>query len=1706
MADRWSCERRDEEEEEDEEDEFTESHYKAQKDALVFAIQVSESMLQAPPKSEDKKANQDSIALTALKCAYQVMQQRIISNPKDMIGIILFGTKKSKATDIKFQDPPNCYLLTDLEVPAADDVRALRDLVEEGEGADEILAPSKQPADMVMLLRLVLHLFQTKAPNFGSRRLFIITDNDDPCAGVKKNPSWDPAVGAKDIHDHGCTIELFPITHGDSKFDTSKFYDDIIYSDPLLDEGNPGKVAPAKSGDGLNLLQSLISNINSRQTPKRAYFSGMPFEIGPGLTISVKGYNIIQKQAPARSCYIWLEGETPQVAIGETARLAEDSARTVENFEVKKAYKFGSEYVYFTDEEQKSIKQFGGACIRIIGFKDRSLLRFWASIKKSTYIFPSEEGYVGSTRVFTALWQKLLKSKKVGVAWHIARKNGNPQLVAVIPSRAPSDEKSGTQYIPAGLWLYPFPFIDDVRDGPETREIIRTTNALTDRMNKVVQQLQLPGGTYNPSKYPNPALQWHYKILQALALEDVVPGQPEDATVPKYRAIHKRCGGYIQEWCRVAEDVLGQMQEQKKIKRELEQDNEEDEPRPAKKPRSTATKDKSAGEDGLSNRELRQRYDAGTLTKLTVVELQSVMSGRGLDTKGVKKDLVERLEQWVEDNVVRSHLIAGDAIAAVGKMDALGLSASRPNIACSSVEDLQGQLHQLLAAKTTDTRAERISPNFELLSNAIFRLAADVENGTDSDLVQSQQLPISRTVSASETVQNQPTDDPILQKSVAKHISNAIGVVDNSAWTVRQVTRGAQGWQFTYICKDSLQAWNRVNAKNPDRPIIASYSGNGGLDPINISRPAFDCRGTLTIAFSKSSRGIIVKYEHTLLHKTVGQLVERLVPTPIPVSSGNHSSQRTPRTKRPRPADGEEGSRKKKTPKARPPPTDGEEGSRKKRTPKTKRPPPAEGEDGGGSKKRRKTNKPSDTNVRVLEDGQNTPQTQVPPNSTGEKPGSTGFLNVPPAEAERRRQTAIELLSGKGIDPATLSAEQFNIFANQAPNLQSASLDMLAKYGAERLRIVHPDEKEQAGSSNPIPAIGQAATPTPETAAELPPGSTSTPTRKPRNRKTKSNGMPTEVSIGNGAVVPLEQDGELGTTESALKPRAARVRKTRGRCDTCKQRDVPCTKEHPSCSVCIDAGVDCVYLPPKPRRKSEKLAESVKQDVSVLPEDDDYAQHEAENTEQVSAPDPPVSQTITTLQPPPDIESEEFIPDPNILSGPVEHQTVSTQSVNTSDYYQHAQNGISFPQTSNVQAAVGRGTTSISSFTYPQSRTDEDTPQPAVAFPPTLTQPQQSHSLSGLQASSASAPHQHTQSASLSGRKSLPTSQSKQTPIPPPTIPVHASNWSSSPSIHHSTSASPKTGHQQPTKRSRSRKSKPESENQGYENSKQGASQPTQFQSPMTRSPYQSAAHINPRQGHKSQSSTPVATNSRPPPQAPSTTTHQTTTNTSYNTPTTSGSIPNYDPYPRYNNNGNEHYTDAGNDHGGTRITYESSSYQNSTTTTAPTSYSSVPSYNYGRASGALNPLSQALNNAPAYSGTTSSTTNQWPTSQTRGAQSSNSSSAYALPASNASTSHGYSTRASDSRTSNQNTPYSQSQPQNYSSYSSQQPSLNQQGQQNWYGFTAANSSSNQTSYSNNRQSAHSSQRSAAPAYSSQYGGNDEQAIYDLLRTSSSNH
>lgn len=182
--------------------------------------------------------------------------------------------------------------------------------------------------------------------------------------------------------------------------------------------------------------------------------------------------------------------------------MSDESARTVDKSEIKKAYKFGGEQIPFTPDEITSLRNFGDPVIRIIGFKPISMLPIWASLKQSTFIYPSEEDYVGSTRVFSALQQKLLRDDKMGVAWFIARKNAAPVIAAILPGMEKLGD-NGEQIMPPGLWIVPLPYVDDIRRNPETT-MVRSPDPLTDTMRTVMQQLQLPKAQYVPEKYPNP--------------------------------------------------------------------------------------------------------------------------------------------------------------------------------------------------------------------------------------------------------------------------------------------------------------------------------------------------------------------------------------------------------------------------------------------------------------------------------------------------------------------------------------------------------------------------------------------------------------------------------------------------------------------------------------------------------------------------------------------------------------------------------------------------------------------------------------------------------------------------------------------------------------------------------------------------------------------------------------------------------------------------------------------------------------------------------------------------------------------------------------------------------------------------------------------------------------------------------------------------
>ncbi|KAF4989459.1 hypothetical protein FDECE_14714 [Fusarium decemcellulare] len=1020
--------------------------------------------------------------------------------------------------------------------------------------------------------------------------------------------------------------------------------------------------------------------------------------------------------------------------------------------------------------------------------------------------------------------------------------------------------------------------------------------------------------------------------------------------------------------------------------------------------------------------------------------------------------------------------------------------AASNNPQCDSVQDLQLHLRGILDAKATPNRAEHVSTTLELRATVRFQLpVSESENGTLENLsnldpslggAQSTGMPgdqagaqLSRVVYANDTLMNQPHDDPALQRSVAKHIISIVSSTDGSTWTVREVSRGAQGWTFTYLCKDSYQQWSRQTAKNPTKAIVGEYSQREP-EPSLHSRPAFDCRGSVIIAFNRNSRAITVKYDHTPLHKTVAELAEYFQPPPRQLGPGAQKLQQQ--------------KAKEKTPKK----AKGEKRERKKRDSTTK----AQDENGNPRKRKRKNNSaaqatapadgpmiPPDYPGAPPIDGQ--PQagpsyatgeqlqgssqqgfsdypeglmggdgaatmngaTGQPPN--GEAPATVTYpVNVSAAEAARRREAALTMLSNAGVDPASLSAEQFSIFSNQAPDLQRESLNMLVKYGAERLRIIHPSNREGSAPTNASASAQSSQTTTPS-------GPMTTKELVPQSGAQSNTATDNEATAVN--------TGANGQDTSSPRKRK-KMAKSRTACFPCKARKTKCPRERPTCTECTSHGTACEYAPQKPRNRKKKVETIVIEDNEEEEDEEEDEQEEQQEDAEGETPD----EEDETQQ---DASQDYSYPQMNIGN-------VVTTSTDTTQQDLHA------PQNSYFQSGSG--------LVLPQPDPYSSTQQPMTADPGLVMPPRQTYN-TGLpevthprdhHAPPAPTPAPAGTVAPIETRRWTAIGPSSKTRRSLPSEPAHSggqgvpaanprpSDWAANSGANMPATTATSVSPQMAYTRSASQRSRQVNQNVTRDSGQHvdGIQQTTAashtgmqqaHQSPVAaaammaqarKSPYQQATvpRTTSRQSQRNQSRTPVTDQTRGYQPPPDLTQQHSTWSTAHHDTTHMTGASNYNSYGRYGG------TNTAASHQSSHRTYDQPAADRSSQTAAM----------------AMSMASATPSTMSTSYQTTSSTANQWSGSSGRNDRSySHNSSyhtqpAYSQPASSKSVSASRQnlnmrgSTQSHTRSGSSNS-YSQQQQQNYPSYSGP-TQQNPQGQTtnqppSWYFQNSHNSSLN---------------------------------------------
>ncbi|KAK2467237.1 hypothetical protein APHAL10511_000786 [Amanita phalloides] len=619
------------------------SALEGKRDVILFCIDASESMLQLreDPKYEDV---QTCHLFSALEAAVQIQKRKIITSPNDSVGILLFNavrkgsSRNSGGSELK----RNVFLyqpISQMSAPKIQEVIQLLDVARENPNELRNTFPPITERKMPMgdVFTSCNWIFRDGAPKTAVKRIFLITDEDNPHGATRSQQLLTSArTTLVDLIEAGITLEPFFISTEDKPFDISKFYSSILVTTNIVEEENMSNdpfILPESIS--ISKVEEMLAQMRFRESPKRALFS-VPFHLARDFTIGVKGYGLVTEQRKGTYQYFADLGDRMEVAISKTVYVDEDTEGEVDKSKLLYGPTTGPEEAddeetnvatrvakaghrpFYTAEEVKSFRTLGlDPGIRLLGFKDRNELAFEDNVKHSLFIYPDETAYSGSKRTFAALLKSMSKKDKIGLVLAMTRSNSIPTFCALLPQDEKADEGD-----PAGFHLIPLPFADDIRAAP-IEEAYRASDKLTIAARAWIDKLSVKNGSYPPDSYPNPALAFHNEQLQASAFrEEYDPDTFEDLTLPKYDIMRKRSEKLVMEW---KEALMSEGTVE-----------------------VTTTGVKRKAEVSVDEAEIRSKNEVGALGKLRVDQLKAFLKSKGQPISGVKAELMERVSDWLE--------------------------------------------------------------------------------------------------------------------------------------------------------------------------------------------------------------------------------------------------------------------------------------------------------------------------------------------------------------------------------------------------------------------------------------------------------------------------------------------------------------------------------------------------------------------------------------------------------------------------------------------------------------------------------------------------------------------------------------------------------------------------------------------------------------------------------------------------------------------------------------------------------------------------------------------------------------------------------------------------------------------------------------------------------------------------------------------------
>ncbi|XP_065287142.1 ATP-dependent DNA helicase 2 subunit 1 isoform X2 [Dermacentor albipictus] len=504
------------------EDESSTVDYGQAVDGILFLIDATESMF------ED--IDGDTAFMQCIKAAKCTMLNKITSSPKDLVGIVLFGTDKDSNPN-RFK---NVFVLQDLECPGAETVLKLEKLIADGpkKFKQEYGHGNVNMADVLWTSALMFS--KSRA---GQRRVLVLTNQDDPHKG-SADLDDKAVVKAKDLAQSGIELDLVHLKPSGDK----KFRPQILYQNLVTNKENYEDAFPEAS----EKLEELLLRVRLKDHKKRRLMS-LAFWLGPELKLTVSLYNLVRptgKPATTR-----LARDTNEELLSRRITYAMDTAEALMPGDIAKTQEYGGRKVHFDICEVKQIKAMAPPGLRLLGFKPLSYLEKQPHVRPCHFLYPDEGTVRGSTRLFAALLQSCLRHRVAPVCYWISRAAQAPKLVYLLAQEEERD-KHGLQMVPPGFHVVQLPFSDDRRRLQALQEgTTKASPALVALAKEMAEKLRF---TYHPDKFENPELQSFWSCLEALALDRDDAERPEDYTRPNHEKMKVKAGEEMEAFLEAA--------------------------------------------------------------------------------------------------------------------------------------------------------------------------------------------------------------------------------------------------------------------------------------------------------------------------------------------------------------------------------------------------------------------------------------------------------------------------------------------------------------------------------------------------------------------------------------------------------------------------------------------------------------------------------------------------------------------------------------------------------------------------------------------------------------------------------------------------------------------------------------------------------------------------------------------------------------------------------------------------------------------------------------------------------------------------------------------------------------------------------------------------------------------------------------------------